>query len=159
MYGVYVTNRCTYDMWLGLRKRDMRGYVCVRVCGVEACRNGFSNFTLSSRSRIDASTRRHHPSLPGSVETPLGELNFRSMCGMFVYGCDLLAPREVRLPSCRGGRKWIRTGGRRAGWGTRVKFVDFEPSERGEFVDIPPRHPMYREPSWKLARNTTGRGR
>lgn len=33
--------------------------------------------------------------------------------------------------------------------GGRAKFVDFEPSERGEFVDIPPRHPMYREPSWK----------
>lgn len=32
-----------------------------------------------------------------SLETPFGKLNFRSMCGMFVYGCDLLALREVRL--------------------------------------------------------------
>lgn len=31
-----------------------------------------------------------------------------------------------------------------------MKFVDFKLSERSEFVDIPPRHPMYREPSWKL---------
>lgn len=44
---------------------------------------------------------------PGSLETPFGKLNFRSMCGMFVYGCDLLALRKVQLGllSCwgRGG--------------------------------------------------------
>lgn len=129
--------------------------------------------------------RRFRPSAssfaPASVETPFGKLNFGSMCGMFVYGCDLLAlPRyghtgslSLSLPPfipppplhhlslshslllARRALPWEE--GSESRWSMcgrrgeeRAKFVDFEPSERGEFVDIPPRHPMYREPSWKL---------
>lgn len=74
---------------------------------------------------------------PGSVETPFGKLNFGSMCGMFVYGCDLLALREApaRASLSRGSESQS-DGDGKTGWQARAKFVDFEPSERGEFVDI-----------------------
>ena len=72
--------------------------------------------------------------------------NFRSMCGMFVYGCDLLARVRPGILSYIAGVEEVNQGGAVAS----AKFVDFKLSERGEFVDIPPRYPMYREPSWKL---------
>lgn len=61
---------------------------------------------------------------PSSLETPFGKLNFRSMCGMFVYGCDLLALREVRLGllSRIAGEEEVNQGGGGGGVGEICRF-------------------------------------
>lgn len=138
----------------GTQRRDMRGYVCVYVHTGKKGRRAAMDFPISRCLLVRASTlppvgiilRSPVRSKPRSASLTL-EVCAACLCTAVIY--SLLERYGFSLDArCRWGRKWIRAGGRRAGRETRAKFVDFEPSERGEFVDIPPRHPMYREPSW-----------
>jgi len=120
--------------------------VCMRAW-VEVRHNGFSNFMLSSRSRIDAfrpSASSFAParSKPRSASLTL-EVCAACLCTAVIYSLFERYGSGFSLALLGRRRKWIRTA-------ASAKFVDFKLSERSEFVDIPPRHPMYREPSWKL---------
>lgn len=82
---------------------------------------------------------------PGSLEIPFGKLNFRSMCGMFVYGCDLLALRELGLLSRIAGVEEVNQGGGRR----RNLSISNSPSAVNSSIH---RRGIrcIAEPSWKL---------
>lgn len=96
----------------------------------------------------------------GSVETPFGKLNFGSMCGMFVYGCDLLALREVPLWLLSRVRVNLRAtvmvkrGGRRG----RNLSISNPPSVVNSSIYTATASDVSRT-VLEASRNTTGRGR
>lgn len=96
--------------------------------------------------------RRFHPSAssfapvrskPRSASLTL-EVCAACLCTAVIY--SLFGRVRLGVLSYIAGVEEVNQGGAAAS----AKFVDFKLSERGEFVDIPPRYPMYREPSWKL---------
>lgn len=144
---IYITNfHACRDMWFETRRHDVHGhgYVCARMGG------GAPQWIFQFHVVFSFAHRRFHPSAssfaparskPRSASLTL-EVCAACLCTAVIYS---LFERygsgfSLTLP---GRRKWIRVV-------ASTKFVDFKLSERGEFVDIPPRHPMYREPSWKL---------
>jgi len=97
---------------------------------------------------------------PGSVETPFGKLNFGSMCGMFVYGCDLLALREVplgllsRVEVNLRATVMVKRGGRRG----RNLSISNPPSVVNSSIYTAMASDVSRT-VLEASRNTTGRGR
>jgi len=105
--------------------------------------------------------RRFHPSTssfaPVRSKPRSASFNFRSMCGMFVYGCDLLALREdtarASLLHYRGGGS---ESGRRGGVGEICRFQTLRAWWIRRYTAA------VSDVSWTVleaSRNATGRGR
>lgn len=136
-----------FDIW---NAETWHAWICVCVC---ALGGGAPQWIFQFHVVFSFAHRRFHPSAssfaparskPRSASLTL-EVCAACLCTAVIYSLfgRYGSGFSLALP---GRRKWIRAAAAAAS----AKFVDFKLSERGEFVDIPSRHPMYREPSWKL---------